>query len=350
MGLAVDVKPASDRVLTPASTDTGIQLWTLTSLARVLLRSTVPAQRVTGRRLLLSVSAAGDVSATIRLLNTALKHGQLQAQELIPVRARLMSLVKDDKHPLAMVLLAQMLVAEGQHGRALPLLEAATSQLSAAASAPAPAPAEPGSRASDPGEDADEPAVTPPWTALGNLRLRLGDPQGAREAFEVGAFKGDDPAAYFYLAAFEAAHTAAWLEYTTKAAASGHVEAAFGLGRFYSLPDAEAAAIGDAAVRAELRRRDGTGERRAPLSGRMRWAVEWLSVAAAACHMPSILYSARLAWRLGARAEAVAVLNTVLKGDGEVVREIRKDQAASLWEAQALADEWMGELGGEGPR
>ncbi|KAF2714676.1 hypothetical protein K504DRAFT_334060, partial [Pleomassaria siparia CBS 279.74] len=78
--------------------------------------------------------------------------------------------------------------------------------------------------------------TTPAWNALGCLLLAKKDQKSreqARAAFEIGALKADDPLSYYHLASFEENQTGKWLKYMSKAAASGHREAMFQLGRFY---------------------------------------------------------------------------------------------------------------------
>jgi TPR repeat protein len=75
-----------------------------------------------------------------------------------------------------------------------------------------------------------------PWNALGALLLSENSPESqnqAREAFQKGAFQGDDPVSYFHLASFEPRISGKWHQYMSKAAAAGHREAMHHLGHFY---------------------------------------------------------------------------------------------------------------------
>jgi len=78
--------------------------------------------------------------------------------------------------------------------------------------------------------------LTTPWNALGYLLKRAQDPQSHAEAksyFAQGALQGDDPLSYYELAQFYDRTDTLWLQYTSKAAASGHRQAAVDLADFY---------------------------------------------------------------------------------------------------------------------
>ncbi|KAF2270205.1 hypothetical protein CC78DRAFT_539454 [Lojkania enalia] len=79
--------------------------------------------------------------------------------------------------------------------------------------------------------------VIPPWNAFGSMLLASKDPasrQRAKEVLEIGAFKGDDPLAYYHLASLEDGQTGNWLKFMTKAAASGHAVAMYEIANFYA--------------------------------------------------------------------------------------------------------------------
>lgn len=76
-----------------------------------------------------------------------------------------------------------------------------------------------------------------PWNALGYLLKSSASPELRSQAktwFETGALKGDDPLSYYELAGFEERNSPKWLQYTSKAAASGHRAAIVDLAAFYN--------------------------------------------------------------------------------------------------------------------
>lgn len=78
------------------------------------------------------------------------------------------------------------------------------------------------------------PRIASPWAEYANLLLtRKDDPPKAKQILEKGAFEADDPMSYYYLAQTEDPSSYKWLEYMTKAAASGHLEAMYQVGNFY---------------------------------------------------------------------------------------------------------------------
>ncbi|CAI6337374.1 unnamed protein product [Periconia digitata] len=135
----------------------------------------------------------------------------------------------------------------------------------------------------------------PPWRSLANLLLSEPDPteearKEARAALEKGATKGDDPLAYWQLASFEVGPTPFWLRCMSKAAASGHIEAAYNLGRYYldasQQPDFIPQNKGIMAMlNFATTWKDDSLE---------RLAREWLSIAAQAGHKPAMSELAEL--------------------------------------------------------
>jgi hypothetical protein len=127
-----------------------------------------------------------------------------------------------------------------------------------------------------------------PWNALGYLLKSDKDPNVRAEAkkyFEMGALKGDDPLSYYELADFEPRAGTKWLQYTSKAAASGHKQAAINLANFYQEVAAKDSPIlTDSSVRNAL-------------NWLLKWrpgsaaalAREWLQVASNIGHKPSML-------------------------------------------------------------
>ncbi|KAF1917290.1 hypothetical protein BDU57DRAFT_160154 [Ampelomyces quisqualis] len=131
------------------------------------------------------------------------------------------------------------------------------------------------------------PLITP-WNALGYLFKSSRDPSRqaqAKEYFKRGAFEGDDPLSYYELAAFEQRTDPEWLQYTSKAAASGHRQATVDLADFYreaSLKDSPivAATSMKKALKWLLDWKSGSAD---------KLADEWLRVASKMGHKPSTL-------------------------------------------------------------
>lgn len=127
-----------------------------------------------------------------------------------------------------------------------------------------------------------------PWNALGNLLKSSGDPvkeARAREYFKKGALEGDDPLSYYESAAFEQKTDPIWLQYISKAAASGHREATVDLAEFY-----REASLKDSPVLAETSMRNALNwllEWKSGSAGKL--ANEWLHAASLMGHKPSTL-------------------------------------------------------------
>lgn len=108
--------------------------------------------------------------------------------------------------------------------------------------------------------------IPPPWIALGYLLRGSRDAEGkalARGVFEQGAKKGDDPLACWeyasYLEKEKEGERGEWLQFVSKAAASGQREAMLGLARFYR----------------ELAPSAGGKEAGRGLAGSLDWLLRW---------------------------------------------------------------------------
>lgn len=130
-----------------------------------------------------------------------------------------------------------------------------------------------------------------PWNALGYLLKADKDPNvraQARIYFERGALEGDDPLSCYEASAFFDISDLKWLQYTSKAAASGHRQATVNLAQFYQ--DAslkESPVLADSKMRKALRwvlgwRRDSV----------KTLAHDWLHAASIIGHKPSMLQCA----------------------------------------------------------
>lgn len=126
-----------------------------------------------------------------------------------------------------------------------------------------------------------------PWNALGFLLKSSKEPltkADARKYFEMGALQGDDPLSYAELATFEPRSSTKWLHYTSKAAASGHGQAAVNLADFYEEVQNESSSLDSSDMRKALNwilgwKRDSMSQ----------LAREWREVAAISGHKPSML-------------------------------------------------------------
>jgi hypothetical protein len=127
-----------------------------------------------------------------------------------------------------------------------------------------------------------------PWNAL--AYLLKSDPSPDRQAqaktyFKRGAVEGDDPLSYYELASLEERTSPEWLQYTSKAAASGHREAAADLAEFYreaTSPDSPV--LVDSKMRKTLDWWLGWKSARAATLSQ-----EWLQAASVMGHKPSTL-------------------------------------------------------------
>jgi hypothetical protein len=131
------------------------------------------------------------------------------------------------------------------------------------------------------------PLITP-WNALGYLLKTNKDPNVRAQAkayFQRGALEGDDPLSYYEAAEFEDRSDIKWLQYTSKAAASGHRQATVNLAEFY-----QEASLEGSPVLAESKMQKALnwllGWRRGSASD---LALEWLQAASIMGHKPSTL-------------------------------------------------------------
>ncbi|KAF1935687.1 hypothetical protein EJ02DRAFT_360970 [Clathrospora elynae] len=131
------------------------------------------------------------------------------------------------------------------------------------------------------------PLITP-WNALGYLLKADKDPNlqaQAKKYFEKGALEADDPLSCYELAACEPKTSTKWLQYTSKAAASGHRQAIVNLTNFYQeLAAKDSPILADSTMRKALNWL--LGWRRGSVAAIAR---EWLQVASNIGHKPSML-------------------------------------------------------------
>jgi len=296
----------------------------LTALGRICLRSLNPVQRLLGKRLLIALSNAGEASATVSLLGTALQQdralGPTTAQEALrlpemrKVQEQLNTIVKQGDNPQAMILKAEILYSEGDIPKAKAMFEAAISYLNKQKDA------EQARMAQEEDEDVETDAEAVPnddidrplnaaWLGLGRLLLHQGDIDGAKAAFEEGAFKHNDAEAYHALSGMEPPYSSKWVEYNTKAAAAGNALSAKYLGDFYTLSPAAVVKLEDADVKQELARQFQTSNLERwtrpflpsllvrlldqvkifypPTAARIDYGLSWLAIAATSPPTPN---------------------------------------------------------------
>jgi len=182
-----------------------------------------------GFLLLGACSKAQDPLATLHIMSThymALAHHQtsrvstiLLPSELFTIRRHLESLAHDQNNAEACALLAQFLDHEGKPKKAAQLYQKAIdlwdiSVLSATSNTMAP-------------------RIASPWAQYYLLLQSLNAPKElCLEVLEKGA-EAEDPMSYYHLSTLQNPNSWDWMQYLTRAAASGHPDAMFDLGEWY---------------------------------------------------------------------------------------------------------------------
>lgn len=94
------------------------------------------------------------------------------------------------------------------------------------------------------------------WYLLGKIKYDKGEEDDALRAFEAAALRNNHPESYYFLCELEDRYSAKWLEYMSKAAASGHIlsedneaGAAYEMRNFYNQSPEDARKLPDASVR-----------------------------------------------------------------------------------------------------
>ncbi|KAF2180803.1 hypothetical protein K469DRAFT_714372 [Zopfia rhizophila CBS 207.26] len=272
------------------------------------------------RMLLVACSKAKEPVATLHILTAVFRAPFDEAarnianifkpSEIQECRKELEELAYKEGYAEAMTLQGQFLEKEGKKKDAMKLYEEAMGMADIKLKN---APKE-GPRIAMP--------LTPPWNILGNLLLANKDPTAqvrAKEVFKKGALEGDDPLAYYHLASFEEdKQSCNWLQYMSKAAASGHIDAMYQVAHFYLKSQAEEQ--GQKNVNPDLLEKDNT------LTEALNWlnsrdrsmgpialAIEWFEVAARGGHKPSMMTLVEYFRKSGKIEEALKHLNNVLK-------------------------------------
>ncbi|OJD31981.1 tetratricopeptide-like helical protein [Diplodia corticola] len=198
--------------------------------------------RKLGKTLLLAASANQIDRATLYLLRMADRQDRdggfrlrmaYNSPELAVARRHLQRLV-DSRHLEAMVFRAKRMAAEGNTQQAIRILEVATESQGAEYQDHEAMHHEYSGHFF---KDIEESRSESPWTMLATLYSKQGNFAAAEHAFSLGMEKHDDPRAFQGFAAIMTdKFSPLWVEYMTKAAASGSWTAAKSLGEFYSAP------------------------------------------------------------------------------------------------------------------
>ena len=192
----------------------------LTLLATILQKSKIESLRDVVQDLYHAASEVGDPSASVKIIKQAVKSSLLGHPDVAKARKRLLQLV-EEKYPTAMNLQACIYESEGRPQKALELYEEVIG-------------------IDDPkyigieGLSTWEDGIADAWREASRLRYEAGDKKGAEAAFEKGAFKYDDPDAFYYLAKiFKSKASKDYFIYMLKAASSGIPEAAHEVGMYF---------------------------------------------------------------------------------------------------------------------
>ncbi|KAK4624658.1 hypothetical protein CLAFUW4_05647 [Fulvia fulva] len=222
-------------------------------LGRLLLIGGPQDERFNGRKLIISLSRAGNVEATLYVMANAVQQQKtkpttLKSMDVQYPRATLTKIAAEGKNYRAMVLEGRLALALGDEERAIDLW---TRAMAAAVEA-----AEEGKQRS-----ADKPRLSfmeadrqkdpyelnAPWIELMMLHYERSKFRGKDEwtqcqwAMEIGC-EQDDPVSHYYASTFAKREDeygnhipeSGWLYHVTKAATSGHQKAMHELGEFYA--------------------------------------------------------------------------------------------------------------------
>lgn len=161
-----------------------------------------------------------------------------------------------------------------------------------------------------------------PWNALGYLLKSDQNPdvrEQAKAYFKKGAYEGDDPLSYYELAAFEDRSSALWLQYISKAAATGHSEAMARLADFYREVSVDESPLLTPSNRKSLNWllswKDGSAK---------NLAREWLQAASQNGHKPSSLQLADLCESTGDHEGAKEYLRAILEPPDPTANQIEE--------------------------
>lgn len=265
----------------------------LTVLARILLGS---GHKKTARDLVFASARLGDDEAILLIIKEAVKLDDLSSPRVALIYQQRFRPMLQRKHPAALYLEGQKFEREGQSRRALEIYEeivaANTTETFAAFG------------------DITGAEI---WKALGKLRAKNKDRNGAEAAISTAALQYDDPGALFQLAKTFTSPSAREYElYMLKAAASGEAKAAHELGLLYLKQSQGRISMTGQASSTELMPQTGAITDRLSHERKTKFAVEpvvamtkrrdaqeWFSIGAESGIIGSQLYLAILLRDLG---------------------------------------------------
>ncbi|RMY44521.1 hypothetical protein D0865_10504, partial [Hortaea werneckii] len=216
-----------------------------------------------GRKLVYTMSACGDPTATMRILNQMLSSPRtgpemLRSSEIVDARGHLREMAREGKDYRAMVLEGKVSYELGDDESAIdlwtramePAAEAAQLEFQRKEQRRAGEPPPPAHNEEQAFADLDSPWIEltsihyerySKFWAKNSIAAALAELEKAKWACGVGCAQ-DDPTSHYQAAEFfkdynaegEVSHTSKWLYHITKAAASGHVRACHALADFYS--------------------------------------------------------------------------------------------------------------------
>jgi tetratricopeptide (TPR) repeat protein len=194
----------------------------LTLLALILFRCKEKPRVMLARDLLSSASAIGEPTATIFLLNIALRTNNVDRPEYIAPLTHLRTLASPPNSNVeAIVLLGKIYESQKEEEKALQLYRQAASTSPST------------EREVDPQLPLPSEEVASALVHQGLILQRRGNSSGAEAAFRQAALQHDDPTGYYHLARMQKAGSETQETYFLKAASSGIMPASTGLGQLH---------------------------------------------------------------------------------------------------------------------
>ena len=257
---------------------------------------------ILARQLLFSASAIGESTATIYILNSALRRKTLDSPQYIAPLAHLRTLAAPPHSSIeAMVLLGKIYESQNEEDKALQLYrQAASTSPSTEGEVETQLPL--------PGE-----GVASALVHQGLILQQRGNTSGAEAAFRQAALEHDDPTGYFRLALLQRLNSSTQETYLLKAASSGITLAATSLGQIH---------LGRARTEP------------ADKATHVKLAKEWLYLGATAGEGQSMLILAKVFKEEGKMQSAQKWLEMAEKSPNHVVTETARHLTAQVEESR----------------
>lgn len=185
----------------------------LSLLARTLSRT---SHSKTARDMLLAAARLRDESAVLLVIQAAVEQGSLGAPGVGFLYKACFQPLVEKGNPRALYIEAQLCERQQQNGKALSLYEKLVGV--------------------GPKESADTEGYVDygaAWMAISKLKAQKGDRDGVKEAIDKAALQHDNPTAYYQIAKAFTKSPAEYEGFLLKAAVSGEIKAAHGLGVLY---------------------------------------------------------------------------------------------------------------------